>query len=323
MTMWKIWLVFCLSERFILSTCNQRQYHFVNGSFTWSEAQAYCRRKHTDLAAIQSPTEVNGVMNVLSSAGHTSEAWIGLYSEIDWRWSDGFTGNGAEFRYWDIADNEPDLYFANQFCVSIGQPGKCWDDSCSISYPFICYNGTQENPEYVLVNETRSWSDAQTYCRKNFRDLATFRNDTENQRVRSLVPKEGIAWIGLFRDPNFYWSDGSRSVYSNWAEVFNIIGSSRVICGVTWSSGQWRFRSCDTKSSFVCHSLPATMKRVVKLRLKTEDSVNLNDPRLRESILKKLQDRLNENGMNGTTVKWREQPDGDVFKKKTRRKAEL
>lgn len=135
--------VLFLTERFILSTCDQRQYHFVSGSFTWSEAQAYCRQKHTDLATIQSPTEMNQVLDTLSSAGHTSEVWIGLYSEIDWRWSDGFTGNGAEYRDWETSDHEPDFYYAYQFCVTIAENGKCWDDSCSISYPFICYNGNE------------------------------------------------------------------------------------------------------------------------------------------------------------------------------------
>uniref|UniRef100_A0A3B5LL50 C-type lectin domain-containing protein n=1 Tax=Xiphophorus couchianus TaxID=32473 RepID=A0A3B5LL50_9TELE len=101
-----------------------------------------------------------------------------------------------------------------------------------------------------------SWSDAQTYCRQNFRDLATIRNHTENQRAQSLLPSPAFVWIGLFRDPNFHWSDGSRFVYRNWADVFNVIGSNRIICGVTWSPGQWRFRSCETKRSFVCHSLP-------------------------------------------------------------------
>uniref|UniRef100_A0A3B5PX11 C-type lectin domain-containing protein n=1 Tax=Xiphophorus maculatus TaxID=8083 RepID=A0A3B5PX11_XIPMA len=118
----------------------------------------------------------------------------------------------------------------------------------------------EENPEYVLVNEPRSWSDAQKYCRQNFRDLATIRNHTENQRAQSLLPSPAFVWIGLFRDPNFHWSDGSRFVYRNWAKVFNIIGSNRIICGVTWSPGQWRFRSCETKRSFVCHSLPGNFK---------------------------------------------------------------
>uniref|UniRef100_A0A3B5QCN8 C-type lectin domain-containing protein n=1 Tax=Xiphophorus maculatus TaxID=8083 RepID=A0A3B5QCN8_XIPMA len=123
---------------------NQYQYHFVSGSFTWREAQAYCRQKHTDLATIQSPTEVERVLDTLSSAGHTSEVWIGLYSEMDWRWSDGFAGNGAEYRDWETSDYEPDFYYAYQFCVLIANNGKYWDDSCSISYPFICYNGNEK-----------------------------------------------------------------------------------------------------------------------------------------------------------------------------------
>uniref|UniRef100_A0A3B5LQG7 C-type lectin domain-containing protein n=1 Tax=Xiphophorus couchianus TaxID=32473 RepID=A0A3B5LQG7_9TELE len=133
--------VFLLTERFILSTCDQHQYHFVSGSFTWSEAQAYCRQKHTDLATIQSFTEVERV-------------WIGLYSEMDWRWSDGFTGSGAEYRDWETSDDEPDFYYAYQFCVLIAKNGKYWDDSCSISYPFICYNGNEKQLLHSVLTKT-------------------------------------------------------------------------------------------------------------------------------------------------------------------------
>ncbi|GLD68233.1 neurocan core protein-like protein [Lates japonicus] len=56
-------------------------------------------------------------------------------------------------------------------------------------------------------------------------------------------------------------------------------------------------------------------RQVVKLRMKVENSVDLNDPAVKAGILKKLQDRLEENGVSGVSLKWREQPDGKVFYK--------
>ncbi|KAK2900226.1 hypothetical protein Q8A73_013355 [Channa argus] len=57
-------------------------------------------------------------------------------------------------------------------------------------------------------------------------------------------------------------------------------------------------------------------RQVMKLKVKLEDSsVDLNDPAVKAGILKKFQDRLEENGLSGVTLKWREQPDGKVFHK--------
>uniref|UniRef100_A0A3B5R558 C-type lectin domain-containing protein n=1 Tax=Xiphophorus maculatus TaxID=8083 RepID=A0A3B5R558_XIPMA len=136
----------------ILSTCLRLQpvYHFVNQYLNWTEAQSYCRQTHTDLATVL----MERVLDTLSSAGHTSEVWIGLYSEIDWRWSDGFTGSGAEYRDWETSDYEPDFYYAYQFCVLIANNGKYWDDSCSISYPFICYNGNEKQLLHSVLTKT-------------------------------------------------------------------------------------------------------------------------------------------------------------------------
>uniref|UniRef100_A0A3Q3B2F9 C-type lectin domain-containing protein n=1 Tax=Kryptolebias marmoratus TaxID=37003 RepID=A0A3Q3B2F9_KRYMA len=74
--------------------------------------------------------------------------------------------------------------------------------------------GTQLNPRYVLVNQYMTWPNAQRFCRENFTDLATVRNDAENQAVTSVAQK--AAWIGLFRGPNFYWSDESSFLFTNW-----------------------------------------------------------------------------------------------------------
>ncbi|XP_008433325.1 C-type mannose receptor 2-like [Poecilia reticulata] len=310
--------VLLLSDGVIFSTSLHLQpvYHFVNQSLSWTEAQTYCRQTHTDLATVLSSDEQNMFISTLSSAGHSSDVWIGLFSEIDWRWSDGLTGSGADYRHWRTSSNEPSFDYPDELCVSFHYNGGWVTEPCSTQRYFLCYQGSQANPEFVFGNPPLSWSNAQTYCRKNFIDLATFKNDADYQKIQVSMFGQFLHWIGLFRDPNLQWSDGSGVNFTSWDSVSNMIGSMTVICGVTSSgkSGRWKFLPCETRLPFVCFDRPVK-KQVMKIRLLTDNSVDLNDPVLRATILTKLQNRLQETGVSRVTLKWRNQPDGNVFKK--------
>ncbi|XP_061569878.1 lithostathine-like [Cololabis saira] len=131
-----------------------------------------------------------------------------------------------------------------------------------------------------------NWADAQSYCRDNFMDLATARSDAENQKIQNRVPLGNWAWIGLFRDPDFYWSDGSSFIFENWDGGLNRLYSMRFICGISSLSGRWKFVACETRIPFVCYSYPKK-RQVVKLRLKVEGSVDLKDPNVKADLLKK------------------------------------
>ncbi|XP_042257516.1 L-selectin-like [Thunnus maccoyii] len=249
--------VLYLSGWSIFSTCRLHQYHFVAQRMKWTEAQTYCRETYTDLVTIENTEDMNQLINTVSSA---SQVWIGLYSNIDWKWSDGYRGSGAEYKNWEnLDDNEPDFYGGKQFCVNIGNSGRWWDDGCAIEYPFICYNGTQLDPEFVVVNQSMTWSNAQRYCRENFIDLATVRNNTENQQIHNLVLTKDWTWIGLYRDPDSFlynWSDGSPYSLTTWGDKHSVSGSLRsMMCGVQ-ESNQWTFKSCEERFPFVCYSIP-------------------------------------------------------------------
>ncbi|XP_044198489.1 snaclec echicetin subunit beta-like [Thunnus albacares] len=162
----------------IFSTCRLHQYHFVAELMNWTEAQTYCRETYTDLVTIENTEDMNQLINTVPSAGNNSQVWIGLYRVIDWKWSDGYRGSGAEYRNW--ASDQPNSFFLNNLSA-----------------------GTQLDPQFVFVNQEMSWFDAQRYCRENFIDLATVRNDAENQEVENWVPSGDYAWIGLYRDPDW------------------------------------------------------------------------------------------------------------------------
>ncbi|XP_067381282.1 C-type mannose receptor 2-like [Channa argus] len=333
----RILLVVLSLSGWSLSTCLLHQYHYVPDLKTWTEAQSYCRQRYTDLATIGNTEEMNQLINTVLSAGYNSQVWIGLYNEINWTWSDGYTGSDADFRNWETnIEKEPNFDLADQFCVSTGAHGTWFDDQCTFPICFFCYSGSQMNPDFVFVNKAMNWSSAQGYCREKFTDLVTVRNRAENLNIQNLM-QSNYAWIGLFRDPSFYWSDQSIFSFTYLDQVANHIGLMNVTCGVAdlQKSGRWRFQPCETRNPFVCYmSSPvkeAVKRQVVKLGMKLKDSsVDLNDPAVEANILKKLQDRLKENGVSEVTVKWREQPDGkvfqkgeDIFHKKNRKKTKL
>ncbi|XP_053272741.1 lymphocyte antigen 75 isoform X1 [Pleuronectes platessa] len=307
--------VLCLSGCLTFSTCLLHQYHFVSNAKTWTEAQSYCREKYTDLATIENTEEMKKLKDTVSAAGNSSEVWIGLYSHIDWKWSDGFNQSGAECRSWHR--NQPNNFNGNQFCVAVTYVGELYDFFCNRKMIFFCYRGTLEDSDFVLVNTTKTWSDAQRHCREHYTDLVTVRNDTDKDKIENLKLSHDLRWIGLYRDPQIYWSDGSNYSFSSWYQGEHPLGSMKVVCGVAdlEQGGNWRLCSCEERKPFVCYSI-TTVKTLVKMRVKLEDSsLDLNDPAVKQQILKQLQDRLKENGLSGVTLKWKEQADGKVFHK--------
>uniref|UniRef100_A0A3Q4GGN4 C-type lectin domain-containing protein n=1 Tax=Neolamprologus brichardi TaxID=32507 RepID=A0A3Q4GGN4_NEOBR len=195
----------------------QSDYHYVDDAKTWTEAQSYCKQTHTDLASIENTEEMKQLNSTVSPAAHSSELWIGLYSQISWRWSDGLTGSGADYRNWDTSKHEPDFYSGLQFCVS-SLKGKWWDYQCKQKLQFICYRGSRMNPEFDLVDKEMSWSDAQSYCRQHHTDLASGLDQIYSEEFKTLQNSTGSKvklWIGLFRD-SWRWSDGSNFSFRYW-----------------------------------------------------------------------------------------------------------
>ncbi|XP_034471073.1 lymphocyte antigen 75-like isoform X2 [Hippoglossus hippoglossus] len=246
--------VLCLSGCLTFSTCLLHQYHFVSDAMTWTEAQSYCRETYTDLATIENTEEMKKLKDTVSAAGHSSEVWIGLYSHIDWKWSDGFNQSGAEYRNWESPD--PNNFAANEFCVAMKYYGRWFDYFCHSKIPFVCYRGTLEDSDFVLVNTAKNWTEAQRHCREHYTDLVTVRNDTDREKIHKLIPSLLLVWIGLYRDPQIYWSDGSNYSFSSWYRGYNPLGSMKVVCGVADldEGGNWRLFSCEERKPFVCYS---------------------------------------------------------------------
>ncbi|XP_072518593.1 macrophage mannose receptor 1-like [Salminus brasiliensis] len=249
-----------------MSSASSRQYHFVNESKSWTEAQRYCRENYTDLATIDNMEEMNRLMNTVNGS-YTGLAWIGLYDDLDsWRWSldnDSFYQEGErDFRGWF---QEPDNFDGKEMCVFSNSAGKWCDGSCDLSLTFVCYDGRNGKSDFVWINQYKSWADAQRYCRENYTDLASVRSWAENQRIRNITDDSNV-WIGLYRTR--LWSDQLNSKYENWRpgiydspeqpdNGYGILRDYRNqhCTAVSFSdSGLWTDENCLTEIPFICYS---------------------------------------------------------------------
>ncbi|XP_036419993.1 macrophage mannose receptor 1-like [Colossoma macropomum] len=249
------------------SPTSVRQYHFVNESKTWTEAQSYCREYYTDLATIDNMEEMN-MLNNTANGSCSGLAWIGLYDDLDgWRWSlddDSFYKEGErDYRAWT---HQPDNYGGNELCVYMSSSGTWFDKSCNTNYPFICYDGRAGSENYIWITQRMSWPDAKRYCREHHTDLASVRNWAENQRIVDISGGSDV-WIGLYRTRQ--WSDQHSSTYENWRPGLDSVpdepnnglsdasgeyGNQHCTAISFSDSGQWTDENCLATLPFVCYS---------------------------------------------------------------------
>ncbi|CAL8283731.1 unnamed protein product [Gadus morhua 'NCC'] len=236
------------------------------------------------------------------------ELWIGLRH------------GGAERWHWSLADK--DFYqegernyrnFRNNGGRFAAQRNIQWDLKTGGTFWFVCYDGNRQGGDrYVLVRLSTTWTNAQSYCRSHHTDLVSIRNSTENQAVAEATVGLTV-WIGLFKDA-WYWSDGRYSSLRLW-DQHAVGGNFPQSCAVMTShlSGRWSQRSCDELHPFLC---TCTRKWVLKVKVRSEDRQELNDPAMKTAILKQTQQLLNVASLSDHhKIAWKTNSDGQVFTK--------
>ncbi|XP_031166243.1 lectin-like [Sander lucioperca] len=173
-----------------------------------------------------------------------------------------------------------------------------------------------------------TWTEAQSYCREHYTDLASVRNLTENQKVYYTIFTKytdnigSVVWIGLFRD-SWKWSDGSSSSFRFWKKLQpdNKYGNETCVAADFSNSGKWEDWPCDMERAFICYGPPTPVsKRVMKVRFDNKNSLDVNDPAVMEAMLKQLKQKLRDHGLNDCVkLSWRKQADGKVFHKEDKK----
>uniref|UniRef100_A0A667XP16 C-type lectin domain-containing protein n=1 Tax=Myripristis murdjan TaxID=586833 RepID=A0A667XP16_9TELE len=106
---------------------------------------------------------------------------------------------------------------------------------------------TKGSSRWILVNKDKTWSEAQSYCRQNYTDLASVRNLAENEEIKGLISNS--SWIGLFRDV-WKWSDGSAMSFSKWHDNQPEGGDEHCVVSLR---GKWHDYLCSNRFYFVCY----------------------------------------------------------------------
>ncbi|XP_058618756.1 C-type mannose receptor 2-like [Onychostoma macrolepis] len=235
----------------VVVSSSPRQYHFVNQKMNWTEAQSYCREKHTDLVTINNIQEQNDIKQLLNS--NSDRVWIGLKDAWIWSLSDSdfYRGDESQYRNW-----KPGQPSGDGDCVYMNNDGQWNDKKCNTQKHFICYNGSSKG--FVPVQELKNWTEAQKYCRQKHTDLASVRNQSENHQIQNIINQSLTsphqAWIGLYRF--WVWSDNSNFIFKHWKQDEpNNKATKDSICASTGISdkGRWTDEYCRESHPFVCY----------------------------------------------------------------------
>ncbi|XP_038566539.1 C-type mannose receptor 2-like [Micropterus salmoides] len=299
---------------FGLSSCSHAilpEYHYVSLKMNWTDAQHYCRVKHTDLATIES---IDDVSRLNRPSSDTSLLWIGLRDDTNsWRWS--ATGDTSKTGYYNWQPGLQSKNLRDFACVVINGEGTWKDSPCDLTLYFICYNAT--NPpgqkKFFLYQIGLAWKDAQAYCRTHHTDLAMIENAQENTQVFSVGLGFAGVWIGLYRTP-WRWSDISSSPFTNWGigQPNNIGGD--LYCAAETSGHYWNVSRCDSELSFFCYGALKVKTTVVRIKIQTD--ADLSDPAINAQILQQLGAGLTDkSSLTDFNLRWKIQP-----KKQTERK---
>ncbi|XP_038132880.1 C-type mannose receptor 2-like [Cyprinodon tularosa] len=114
--------------------------------------------------------------------------------------------------------------------------------------------------EYHYINEEKTWTEAQQYCRENHTDLATVSNMADMKRLLShSAGNMKEAWIGLYDQADatriWHWSlPGVEFNESNqpWRENQPNDYGGLQNCGIIWKNLKWGDISCSKKQEFLC-----------------------------------------------------------------------
>uniref|UniRef100_A0A3B3ULL5 C-type lectin domain-containing protein n=1 Tax=Poecilia latipinna TaxID=48699 RepID=A0A3B3ULL5_9TELE len=115
---------------------------------------------------------------------------------------------------------------------------------------FGLFSGT--NPTFYYSSTKQSWTEAQSFCRQHYTDLASARHLADNEAVQGLVQR--AAWMGLYRD-SWKWADGGNSSFRNWnRDEPSNNGKEECAAANFGNAGKWEGWSCSKKKAFVCYA---------------------------------------------------------------------
>lgn len=122
-----------------------------------------------------------------------------------------------------------------------------------VTNPKMFFSGSKQGAaQYILSPEPMTWTAARDFCRRNYKDLVSLRNDTEYKTVQEVANGKSV-FVGLFRDP-WVWSDLTDSSLRYWRESqqINTLNNEYCVALLKTESGKWGDRKCTEMQPFLC-----------------------------------------------------------------------
>ncbi|XP_053544545.1 secretory phospholipase A2 receptor isoform X2 [Ictalurus punctatus] len=218
-------------------------FYVIMDSMTQTAARAACRENYIDLVTVYSDEDYTDLYNMKP---YWYWRWIGLYrSNFSEKWS-----NGDPVTFRNLAGDCGN----SSRCAAMKTDGSWESLQCTGTRYFMCYeDASSQTPNYHLILESKTWSGAQRYCRRNYTDLVSIRDQQQNEEVKIKGLNSTTSfWIGLLCD-DWQWTDGGNSTYRNWAKWSGHPLSSPYDC-VVLSEWGWYSVACSDNYPPLCYS---------------------------------------------------------------------
>ncbi|XP_041845159.1 secretory phospholipase A2 receptor-like [Melanotaenia boesemani] len=230
-----------LSSRTVsgLGSVVSTNYWRIQSLKTWVTAQDFCRSYAGGNLA---PNDKH-VKNMDLSP---YQAWIGLYrneyySTANWVWSD---GGQYDFSLWVTNGS-----FYGKCAVVLYPDKRVYGTDCGGNFFFICQETDGDSLRYIFILESKTWSEAQQYCRSNHDDLASFADSDVSKAVEQ---QDFPVWIGLHKDGGVWeWSTGLLDDLSENLVDLENSGDCVSISSVTKKTST---QNCNDSFTFICMS---------------------------------------------------------------------